>query len=49
MLTTEKDAVKWLSVWNGPVPLLYCRLETELDDPNGHLARALSALRTGEP
>ena len=49
VLTTEKDAVKWLSVWNGPVPLLYCRLETELDDPNGHLARALSALRTGEP
>lgn len=49
VLTTEKDAVKWLPVWDGPAPLLYCRLETELDDPQGHLARALSALRAGAP
>jgi len=49
VLTTEKDAVKWLPVWDGPVPLLYCRLETELEDPNGHLERALSVLHMGAP
>lgn len=47
VLTTEKDAVKWLPLWEGPVPLLYPRLQTEVEDPAGHLAVLLDRL-TGE-
>ncbi len=50
VLTTEKDALKWLPSWKGPVPLLYVRLETLLDDPQGVLdALLLRLARRGTP
>jgi tetraacyldisaccharide 4'-kinase len=47
VLTTEKDAVKWLPVWPGPIPLLFCRLETDIEDPGGHLEKVLGSLAGG--
>jgi len=41
VLTTEKDAIKWLPLWSGPVPLVYPRLETEVEDREGTLAAIL--------
>jgi len=41
VFTTEKDAIKWLPVWRGPAPLVYPRLETEVEDREGHLEALL--------
>jgi tetraacyldisaccharide 4'-kinase len=46
VLCTEKDMVKWGSLWNPGNPPLHCpRLTVVLDDPAGCLPRLLSSLR----
>jgi len=44
VLCTEKDAVKWLPGWKGPVPLAYPRISVRIEDPSGTLGRSLAAL-----
>lgn len=45
VLTTEKDAVKWLPLWKEEFPLYYPRLTTEVHDPEGQLGSLLPLLR----
>ncbi len=37
LFTTEKDALKWASVWDASKPLVYPRLRAEVDDPSDRL------------
>lgn len=44
VLTTEKDAIKWLPTWPGDPPLLYPRLRVLFDDIEGRLGGLLSRM-----
>lgn len=49
VLTTEKDAVKWLPLWKEPVPLYFVRLTAEVDDPNSLLEALLLRVARAAP
>ena len=44
VLTTEKDALKWVPIWGDSRPLIYPRLRVLVEDPNGHIGRILNQL-----
>jgi tetraacyldisaccharide-1-P 4'-kinase len=49
VLCTEKDMVKWQSLWSpGDLPLRSPRITVSLDDPAGCLPRLLASLGTSD-
>lgn len=49
VLTTAKDAVKWEGRWHGGPPLVYPRLDVQIEDPEGVLHALLEGFLRGRP
>jgi len=44
ILTTEKDCIKWLSLWPDDIPIAYPRLRTEFTEGGNEIERLIGSI-----